>query len=152
MIMYCHPRVGVWRRIDRISANETARIVYRFLSVKENIIQTNQMWRTSLSWIQSLIFQSTQVFNFPKNHSLMICYLILCVGHHLEAEMLHLSQNLLEDYKGSMSAQSMIQRHTFWKQEGQIKWHFELQNIQQKHQQDQIPSYKTQSYPQPWTV
>jgi hypothetical protein len=66
--------------------------------------------------------------------------------------MLHLSQNLPEDYKGSMSAQSIIQRHTFWKQEGQIKWHFELENTQQKHQQDQIPSYKTQSYPQPWTI
>jgi hypothetical protein len=71
--------------------------------------------------IKSSMFQCTQIFNFPENHYLMICYLIMYNGHHLEAEMLHLSQNLPEDYKGSMSARSMIQRYTTSKQ-GQVKW------------------------------
>jgi len=70
--------------------------------------------------INSSMFQCTQIFNFPENHYLMICYLIMYKGHHLEAEMLRLSQNLPEDYKGSMSAGSMIQRHTTSKQ-GQVK-------------------------------
>jgi hypothetical protein len=59
---------------------------------------------------KSSMFQCTQIFNFPENHFLMICYLIIYNGHHLESEMLHLSQNLPEDCKGSMSARSMIQR------------------------------------------
>jgi hypothetical protein len=33
--MYCSPKGGVCRRIERISASETARIVYKFLSVKK---------------------------------------------------------------------------------------------------------------------
>ncbi len=41
--------------------------------------------------IKSIMFQCTQIFNFPENHFLMICYLIMYNGHHLEAEMLHLS-------------------------------------------------------------
>jgi hypothetical protein len=67
--------------------------------------------------IKSSMFQCIQNFNFPENHYLMICYLIMYNGHHLEAEML---QNLPEDYKGSMSARSTIQRHTISKQ-GQVK-------------------------------
>lgn len=34
IMIYCKPKAGVWRRIDRISARETARMVYKFLSVK----------------------------------------------------------------------------------------------------------------------
>jgi hypothetical protein len=70
--------------------------------------------------IKSSMFQCTQNFNFPENHYLTICYLIMYNGHHLAAEMLHLSQNLPEDDKGSMSAQSIIQRDTTSKQ-GQVK-------------------------------
>jgi hypothetical protein len=118
MMIYCHPRFGVQLFI---SANETAWIVYKFLYVEENIIQSNVKNLTVMNTVHlhlSLQCSSVPKISIFQKTIIMICYYN---GHHLEAEMLHLSQNLPKDYKGSMSARSMIQRHTTSKQ-GQVKW------------------------------
>jgi len=124
MLIYCHPRFGVGLLI---SANETAWIVYKFLYVEENIIQTNQMWRTSLSWIQ---YTCNYVFNVPVYPNFQFSRKPLSndlLPDHVQwppfgsRNAPSFTRNLPEDYKGSMSARSMIQRYTTSKQ-GEVKW------------------------------